>query len=101
MSVCLVEDVSDGTYVLDSLAVTLTPALPWLGHQVCWETNGRLKESVDLTRVTCDINEIRAGEDAAHTGADRDRAGRACRTRPCTRRGSDGNVGTRGPQSSI
>ncbi|MGV9422028.1 hypothetical protein ACWDO6_31660 [Streptomyces sp. NPDC003674] len=43
MSVCLLEDVSDGTYVLDSLAVTLTPALPWLGHQVCWETKAASK----------------------------------------------------------
>ncbi|WP_317440658.1 hypothetical protein [Streptomyces collinus] len=55
MSIRLVEDVSDSTYVLDRLAVTLTPALPWLGHQVCWEMNGHLKEPVDLTRVTCRV----------------------------------------------
>ncbi|GHE97766.1 hypothetical protein E5082_24530 [Streptomyces griseoluteus] len=55
MSIRLVEDVSDGTYVLDRLTVTLTPALPWLGHQVCWEMNGHLKEPVDLTRVTCNV----------------------------------------------
>ncbi|MYV37543.1 hypothetical protein GT030_01335 [Streptomyces sp. SID1328] len=53
MSIRLVEDVSDGTCVLDKLAVTLTPALPWLGHQACWEISGHLKEPVDLTRVTC------------------------------------------------
>ncbi|MFD8277547.1 hypothetical protein [Streptomyces flaveolus] len=55
MSIRLVEDVSDGTYVLDSLAVTLTPAMPWLGHQARWELNGYLKEAVDLTRVTCNV----------------------------------------------
>ncbi|MEU6550477.1 hypothetical protein ABZ915_09340 [Streptomyces sp. NPDC046915] len=55
MSIRLVEDVSDGTYVLDGLDITLTPALPWLGHQVSWEMNGHLKEPVDLTRVTCNV----------------------------------------------
>lgn len=55
MSIRLVEDVSDSTYVLDRLAVTLTPALPLLGHQACWEMNGHLKEPVDLTRVTCKV----------------------------------------------
>ncbi|MGV9937280.1 hypothetical protein ACWDY4_43430 [Streptomyces olivaceoviridis] len=55
MSIRLVEDVSDDTYVLGGLAVTLTPALPWLGHQACWEMNGHLKEPVDLTRVTCNV----------------------------------------------
>ncbi|AEY94007.1 hypothetical protein SHJG_8743 [Streptomyces hygroscopicus subsp. jinggangensis 5008] len=55
MSIRLVEDVSDDTYVLGGLAVTLTPALPWLGHRVCWEMNGHLKEPVDLTRVTCNV----------------------------------------------
>ncbi|MEW2290849.1 hypothetical protein [Streptomyces sp. NPDC047841] len=55
MSIRLVEDVSDDTYVLDGLAVRLTPALPWLGHRVCWEMNGRLKEPVDLSRVTCNV----------------------------------------------
>ncbi|MGW5328003.1 hypothetical protein [Streptomyces sp. NPDC004014] len=55
MSVRLVEDVSDGTCVLDRLAVTLTPTLPWLGHRACWEMRGRLEESVDLTRVTCNV----------------------------------------------
>ncbi|WP_272920667.1 hypothetical protein [Streptomyces sp. SID1328] len=37
MSIRPVEDVSDDTYVLDRLIVTLTPALPWLGHQARWE----------------------------------------------------------------
>ncbi|MFF2205788.1 hypothetical protein [Streptomyces sp. NPDC058145] len=55
MSILLVEDVSDSTYVLDRLAITLTPALPWLGHQACWEMNGHLKEPVDLTRVACNV----------------------------------------------
>ncbi|MFF9378097.1 hypothetical protein ACF1BB_26615 [Streptomyces griseoluteus] len=55
MSIRLLEDVSDGTYVLDRLAVTLTPALPWLGHQACWEMHGHLKEPIDLTRVTCNV----------------------------------------------
>ncbi|MEU7428225.1 hypothetical protein [Streptomyces sp. NPDC040750] len=55
MTIHLVEDVSDSTYVLDRLAVTLTPALRWLGHQACWEMNGHLKEPVDLTRVTCKV----------------------------------------------
>ncbi|MFE0385948.1 hypothetical protein ACFW1F_18025 [Streptomyces bungoensis] len=55
MSIRLMEDVSDSTYVLDSLAITLTPALPRLGHQARWEMNGQLKEPVDLTRVTCDV----------------------------------------------
>ncbi|MFI5977669.1 hypothetical protein [Streptomyces sp. NPDC051452] len=53
MSLHLVEGVGNSTYVLDHLAVTLTPALPWLGHQACWEVNGHLKEPVDLTRGTC------------------------------------------------
>ncbi|MEU4933183.1 hypothetical protein AB0G54_42995 [Streptomyces yokosukanensis] len=51
----LVEDASDDTYVLDILDITLTPALPWLGHQVRWEMDGLLKETVDLTRVTCNV----------------------------------------------
>ncbi|MGW5370019.1 hypothetical protein ACWER6_33570 [Streptomyces sp. NPDC004009] len=55
MSIRLVEDVSDGTCVLDRLAVTLTPALPWLGHRARWEMRGHLKEPVDLTRVTCNV----------------------------------------------
>ncbi|MFE5406842.1 hypothetical protein ACFQ9Z_37260 [Streptomyces sp. NPDC056580] len=55
MSIRLVEDVSDGTCVLDGLTVTLTPALPRLGHQACWEMKGHLKEPVDLTRVTCNV----------------------------------------------
>ncbi|MGW2824570.1 hypothetical protein ACWC24_26750 [Streptomyces sp. NPDC001443] len=55
MSIHLVEDVSDATYVLDRLAITWTPARPWLGHLVSWETKGHLKEPVDLTRVTCDV----------------------------------------------
>ncbi|MEV7691535.1 hypothetical protein [Streptomyces bungoensis] len=49
------EDASDSMHVLQSPAVTLTPALPRLGHQARWETNGHLKEPVDLTRVTCDV----------------------------------------------
>ncbi|WP_369395094.1 hypothetical protein AB5J72_15445 [Streptomyces sp. CG1] len=52
---CLVEDASDDTYVLDIFDITLTPALPWLGHQVRWEMGGLLKEAVDLTRVTCNV----------------------------------------------
>ncbi|ALO98650.1 hypothetical protein SHL15_9268 [Streptomyces hygroscopicus subsp. limoneus] len=55
MSIRLVEDVSDDTCVLGGLAVTLAQALPWLGHRVCWEMNGRLKERVGLTRVTCNV----------------------------------------------
>ncbi|MEU2058539.1 hypothetical protein [Streptomyces bungoensis] len=55
MSIRLVEDVSDGTCVLDRLDITLTPALPWLGHQARWEMTGHLKEPVDLTRVTCNV----------------------------------------------
>ncbi|MGN5378461.1 hypothetical protein ACQ4WX_16315 [Streptomyces lasalocidi] len=55
MSMRLVEDTSDDTYVLDILDITLTPALPWLGRQVRWEMSGRLKETVDLTRVTCNV----------------------------------------------
>ncbi|WP_225812331.1 hypothetical protein [Streptomyces spinosus] len=55
MSVRLVEDVSDDTYALDGLTLTLTPALTWLGHQACWEMNGHLKEPVDLTRVTRNV----------------------------------------------
>lgn len=55
MTVGLVEDVSDDTYVLDILTITLTPALPWLGHQVRCEMEGHLKEAVDLTRVTCNV----------------------------------------------
>ncbi|KOV71225.1 hypothetical protein [Streptomyces sp. MMG1121] len=51
----LVEDASDDTYVLEILDITLTPALPWLGHQVRWEMYGHLKETVDLTRVTCNV----------------------------------------------
>jgi hypothetical protein len=55
MSVGLVEDISDDTYVLDLVTITLTPALPWLGHQVRCELAGHLKEAVDLTRVTCNV----------------------------------------------
>ncbi|MGV4983227.1 hypothetical protein ACWC0C_09530 [Streptomyces sp. NPDC001709] len=55
MSIRLVEDVSDGTYVLDVLDITLTPELPRLGHQIRWEMAGHLKETVDLTRVTCNV----------------------------------------------
>ncbi|MFF9364544.1 hypothetical protein [Streptomyces griseoluteus] len=44
MRIRLVEDVSDDTYVLDRLAVTLAPALSWLGHQARWEMNGHLEE---------------------------------------------------------
>ncbi|MQY35163.1 hypothetical protein SRB17_31350 [Streptomyces sp. RB17] len=55
MSVDTVEDISDDTYVLDLLTITLTPALPWLGHQVRCEMDGHLKEAVDLTRVSCNV----------------------------------------------
>lgn len=55
MSIRLVEDASDDSYVLDILDITLTPALPRLGHQVRWEMDSRLKETVDLTRVTCNV----------------------------------------------
>ncbi|MEV7685594.1 hypothetical protein ACFW1F_26605 [Streptomyces bungoensis] len=55
MSIRLVEDVSDDTYLLDSLAITLTPASPWLGRQVRWDMKGHLKESFDLTRATCNV----------------------------------------------
>ncbi|MEU2058249.1 hypothetical protein [Streptomyces bungoensis] len=49
------EDVSDHTYLVDGLAIKLTPASPWLGHQVRWDMSGHLKESVDLTRATCNV----------------------------------------------
>lgn len=55
MSICLVEDVSDDTYVLADLDITMTPASPWLGQQVRCQMNGRLNESVDLTRITCKV----------------------------------------------
>ncbi|MEU3862808.1 hypothetical protein AB0F03_36860 [Streptomyces sp. NPDC028722] len=55
MSIRLVEDVSDGTCVMERLEITLTPSLPWLGHQARWEMKGHLKEPVDLTRVTCNV----------------------------------------------
>jgi hypothetical protein len=55
MSIRLVEDTSDSNYVMDLLDITLTPELPRLGHQLRWTMNGHLKESVDLTRVTCNI----------------------------------------------
>ncbi|WP_225814098.1 hypothetical protein [Streptomyces spinosus] len=55
MSIRLVEDRSDDTYILHSLTLTLTPALPWLGHQARWQMHGHLKEPVDLTRVTCNV----------------------------------------------
>ena len=55
MSNHLVEDASDAGYVLDILDITLTPAMPHLGGQVRWEMHGHLKETVDLTRVTCRV----------------------------------------------
>ncbi|AOR30025.1 hypothetical protein BFF78_02095 [Streptomyces fodineus] len=55
MSIRLVEDVSDDTYVLEIFDIRLTPALPRLGHQIRWEMEGHLKEAVDLTRVTCNV----------------------------------------------
>ena len=55
MSVDTVEDISDDSYVLDVRTITLTPALPWLGHQVRCELDGHLKEAVDLTQVTCNV----------------------------------------------
>ncbi|GHB54347.1 hypothetical protein GCM10010377_51720 [Streptomyces viridiviolaceus] len=55
MSIRLVEDASDDTYVLDILDITLVPALPRLGHRLSWTMNSHLKETVDLTRVTCRV----------------------------------------------
>ncbi|MDT0611042.1 hypothetical protein [Streptomyces lancefieldiae] len=55
MSMCLVEDASDDTYVLDILDIALAPALPRLGDQVRWDMDTRLKEAVDLARVTCRV----------------------------------------------
>ncbi|MCX4419274.1 hypothetical protein ACFY1B_49465 [Streptomyces mirabilis] len=55
ISIRLVEDASDDSYVLDILDITLTPAWPRLGHQLRCEMDGRLKETVDLTRVTCNV----------------------------------------------
>ncbi|MEU6771579.1 hypothetical protein [Streptomyces sp. NPDC046759] len=55
MSIPLVEDMSDDSYVLDIHDITLTPAWPSLGRQVRWEMDGHLKESVDLTKVVCDV----------------------------------------------
>ncbi|PZG72660.1 hypothetical protein C1I97_37925 [Streptomyces sp. NTH33] len=55
MSNCLVEDASDASYIMDILDITLTPASPRLGHQVRWEMHSHLKETVDLTRVTCRV----------------------------------------------
>ncbi|MEU3862855.1 hypothetical protein AB0F03_37145 [Streptomyces sp. NPDC028722] len=49
------EDASDDHYILDILDITLTPPLPRLAHQVRWQMDSRLKESVDLTRVTCNV----------------------------------------------
>ncbi|MGW0879824.1 hypothetical protein [Streptomyces sp. NPDC002671] len=46
---------SDDSYVLDIIDITLTPAWPRLGRQVRWEMHGHLKETVDLTRVTCKV----------------------------------------------
>ncbi|MFF4762212.1 hypothetical protein [Streptomyces sp. NPDC001292] len=51
----LVEDASDGTYVMEILDITCTPAMPRLGHQVRWEMDSYLKETVDLTQVTCRV----------------------------------------------
>ncbi|WP_405883748.1 hypothetical protein OG762_37485 [Streptomyces sp. NBC_01136] len=55
MSIHLVEDASDDNYVLDILDITLIPALPRLGNQVRCEMDSHLKETVDLTRVTCNV----------------------------------------------
>ncbi|MFF9128520.1 hypothetical protein ACF09J_35725 [Streptomyces sp. NPDC014889] len=55
MSNRLVEDASDDNYVMDILDITFTPAWPRLGHQVRWEMDSYLKESVDLTQVTCRV----------------------------------------------
>ncbi|WP_217144975.1 hypothetical protein [Streptomyces sp. AC627_RSS907] len=55
MSICLVEDASDDTYVLDILDIALAPALPRLGHRLRWDMEARLREAVDLTRVTCEV----------------------------------------------
>ncbi|MGW5126615.1 hypothetical protein ACWEQ7_21675 [Streptomyces sp. NPDC004069] len=51
----LVEDASDDNYVMDILDITCTPALPRLGHPVRWEMDSYLKETVDLTQVTCRV----------------------------------------------
>ncbi|MFF4829167.1 hypothetical protein ACFY20_40835 [Streptomyces sp. NPDC001312] len=51
----LVEDASDDNYVMDILDITCTPALPRLGQQVRWEMHSHLKETVDLTQVTCRV----------------------------------------------
>ncbi|MGW4822991.1 hypothetical protein ACWEP4_29350 [Streptomyces sp. NPDC004227] len=51
----LVEDASDDNYVMDILDITCTPALPRLGHQVRWDMECYLKETVDLTQVTCRV----------------------------------------------
>ncbi|WP_206306956.1 hypothetical protein [Streptomyces sp. F001] len=55
MSIRWVEDASDDTYVLDIFDITLIPTLPRLGHKVCCEMDSHLKETVDLTRVTCNV----------------------------------------------
>ncbi|MGW4042488.1 hypothetical protein [Streptomyces sp. NPDC004721] len=51
----LVEDASDDNYVMDILDITCTPALPRLGHPVRWDMECYLKETVDLTQVTCRV----------------------------------------------
>ncbi|WP_198668446.1 hypothetical protein [Streptomyces triticisoli] len=55
MNYHLVEDASDDSYVMHILDITLTPTLPRLGHPLRWEMHSHLKETVDLTRVTCRV----------------------------------------------
>ncbi|MEU6664381.1 hypothetical protein [Streptomyces sp. NPDC046821] len=53
MSIRFVEDASDDTYVLDIHDITLIPSYPRLGRPLRWTMNSSLKETVDLTQVTC------------------------------------------------
>ncbi|WP_189312960.1 hypothetical protein [Streptomyces brasiliensis] len=46
---------SDDNHILDILDLTLTPALPRLGHQLRCQMDARLKEPVDLTRIICNV----------------------------------------------
>ncbi|MFF8597296.1 hypothetical protein ACF061_39050 [Streptomyces sp. NPDC015220] len=55
MTIRIVEDASDDTYVLTIHDITLTPSHPRLGHLLRWHMAGRLEETVDLTQVTCTV----------------------------------------------
>ncbi|MEU5091329.1 hypothetical protein [Streptomyces sp. NPDC021356] len=55
MNIRLVEDASDDTYVLKILDITLTPSYPRLGRPLRWTMSSLLKETVDLTQVTCTV----------------------------------------------